>query len=156
MRKRLIIGIATIITGLLITQNISANLNENYQKPSEIISQLTNSFWEDNFDSYDVGSSMHGQGGWKGWDNNPNAAGYVSDVQSNSSPHSVEIAWFGGTAADLIYEFTGVSSGEWTFTAYQYIPSNFSGNTNFLLLNSYTDGGPYHWSNAVSFSIDCS
>ncbi|KYK24206.1 hypothetical protein AYK24_06440 [Thermoplasmatales archaeon SG8-52-4] len=27
--------------------------------------------WEENFDSYTDGSSMHGQGGWKGWDNDP-------------------------------------------------------------------------------------
>ena len=29
--------------------------------------------WSDNFDSYATGSQLHGQGGWKGWDNNPAA-----------------------------------------------------------------------------------
>jgi len=65
-----------------------------------------------------------------------------------------EIAWFEGTAAYLIHEFTGVSSGECIFTAYQYIPNDFSGETNFLLLNTYNNGGPYHWSNALAFNSD--
>jgi hypothetical protein len=33
--------------------------------------------WSDNFDSYELGSSMHGQGGWKGWDNDPTWTAYV-------------------------------------------------------------------------------
>ncbi len=146
--KTMIMGLVILFIGASVT--VGANMDKRSSGPY----QSTGIFWEENFDSYDLGSSMHGQGGWRGWDDNPDAAGYVSDVQAQSSPHSVEIAWFGATAADLIHEFTGVSSGEWTFTAYQYIPSDFSGETNFLLLNTYNDGGPYHWSNAVSFSSD--
>lgn len=150
--KTMIIGLVILFVGVSVLPSINANIEADgitREQPQPITV-----FWEDNFDSYDDGSSMHGQGGWKGWDNNPDAAGYVSDVQAQSSPHSVEIAWFEGTAADLIHEFTGVSSGEWTFTAYQYIPSDFSGITSFLLLNTYTDGGPYHWSNALAFNSD--
>ncbi len=146
--KTMIIGLVILFIGASVT--VGANMDKRSSGPY----QSTGIFWEENFDSYDLGSSMHGQGGWRGWDDNPDAAGYVSDVQAQSSPHSVEIAWFGATAADLIHEFTGVSSGEWIFTAYQYIPSDFSGETNFLLLNTFNDGGPHHWSNAVSFSSD--
>ena len=146
--KTMIIGLIILFIGASVT--VGANIDKRSSGPY----QSTYIVWEDNFDSYDLGSSMHGQGGWRGWDNNPDATGYVTDVQAQSSPHSVEIAWFGGTAADLIHEFTGVSSGEWIFTAYQYIPNDFSGETNFLLLNTYNDGGPHHWSNAVSFSSD--
>ena len=93
-------------------------------------------FWSDNFDSYDDESSMHGQGGWKGWDNNPASTAYVTSNRFNSSPHSLEIAWFSGVSADLVHEFSGVSSGNWTFKTLQYIPNDFSGDTNFLLLNT--------------------
>ena len=146
--KTMIIGLVILFIGASVT--VGANIDKRSSGPY----QSTDIVWEENFDSYDLGSSMHGQGGWKGWDDNPDATGYVTDVQAQSPPHSVEIAWFGDTAADLIHEFTGVSSAEWTFTAYQYIPSDFSGETYFLLLNTYNDGGPYHWSNAVSFSSD--
>ena len=146
--KTMIIGLVILFIGASVT--VGANIDKRSSGPY----QSTDLVWEENFDSYDLGSSMHGQGGWKGWDDNPDATGYVSDVQAQSSPHSVEIAWFEGTAADLIHELTGVNSAEWTFTAYQYIPSDFSGETYFLLLNTYNDGGPYHWSNAVSFSSD--
>ena len=30
----------------------------------------TNMNWSEDFDSYQTGSQMHGQGGWKGWANN--------------------------------------------------------------------------------------
>ncbi|MBK9233821.1 MAG: hypothetical protein IPO15_24020 [Anaerolineae bacterium] len=32
--------------------------------------------WSDNFDSYATGSQMHGQGGWKGWANDPAAGAH--------------------------------------------------------------------------------
>jgi len=139
------------VTGILIGASITtaAPQSQKYIQP-----QSLDIVWEENFDSYDLGSAMHGQGGWQGWDNNPDATGYVSDLYAQTSPHSVEIAYYEGTAADLVHQFTGVSSGQWTFTTYQYIPNDFTGKTNFLLLNTYNDGGPYHWSNAVSFNSD--
>ncbi len=71
------------------------------------------------------------------------------DVQAQSSPHSVEIV----DIVDLVHEFTGYNSGQWTFTAWNYIPSGYSGDASFLLLNTYSDGGPHennHWSNALT------
>ncbi len=104
--------------------------------------------WSENFDSYEVGSSMHGQGGWKGWANDPAATAYVSDVQSHSPANSVAIE----LASDLVHEYAGYTSGEWTYTAWQFIPNNFSGLTYFLLLNQYDDGGVNNnWSTQVSF-----
>jgi hypothetical protein len=38
------------------------------------------------------------------------------------------------------------------FTAWQYIPTGFTGQTYFILLNTYNDGGPYNWSCQVSFN----
>ena len=76
--------------------------------------------WEDDFDSYADGSSMHGQGGWKGWDNTPGATAYVTTAESRSSPNSISIAG----ASDLVHEYSGYTSGDYIYTAYVYIPSD--------------------------------
>lgn len=96
----------------------------------------------DNFDSYVAGSQLHGQGGWKGWDNSAGAGALVSSAFAYSSPNSVNIT--GGS--DLVRTFSGVTSGLWTFSIMQYIPSTSTGNSYFILLNQYNDGGPYDWS----------
>lgn len=104
--------------------------------------------WSDDFDSYANGSDMHGQGGWKGWDNDPTFGALVTDAQANSAPHSVEIVG----DSDLVRDtFTGITSGQWTLTAWQFIPAGFSGQTFFILLNTYADGGPNNWSTQVNF-----
>jgi hypothetical protein len=131
--------------------NINKSFNKNVNKPIYLDVE-----WSDNFDSYTLGQFLDGDaedGGWKGWDNNPIVGAYVVDNESRSSSHSVEIV----DDTDLIHEFSGISSGNWTFIAWQYIPSDFSGITNFLLLNTYEDGGPHanpDWSNALEFNSD--
>ncbi len=102
--------------------------------------------WIEDFDSYSYKSQIHGQGGWKGWNNNI-AYGAFINSPSFTMPHSVEIAG----ASDLIHEFSGYTSGEWQFSTYQYIPSTMTGIQYFLLLNQYSDTGPYNWSTQVSF-----
>lgn len=106
-------------------------------------------FVED-FDSYANGSQMHGQGGWKGWDNNPADGALVSSAQSSSAPHSVDIN--GGS--DLVHEFDGLTSGSHVLTAQQYIPTaSDSGTTYYILLNQYNDGTPYNWSVQMAFNL---
>src|SRR4030067_3611190 len=90
---------------------------------------------------------MHGQGGWKGWDNSPAAGALTSDDQARSVPNSVAILG----ASDLTHPYAGYTSGAWTYTAWQYIPTDFTGTSYFILLNTYNDGGPYNWSTEVSF-----
>jgi hypothetical protein len=104
--------------------------------------------WSDNFDSYANNTNLHGVGGWKGWDNSPAATAFVRDDQALSTPHSVEIM----TTSDLVQEYSGYTSGGWAYTTWQYIPSSFTGDTYFLLLNEYNDGGPYNWSTQVHFT----
>jgi hypothetical protein len=109
--------------------------------------------WADNFDSYETGSELHGQGGWHGWDGNASAGAKVSDAQALSSPNSAAIK----TPSDLVHEYEGYTSGQWTYTAWQYIPSEtFTGTerTFFILLNKYNDGGPYSWSSELRFRVD--
>ena len=153
MKKKIV---SIFVSMLLFVTVVSVTGAMNIEKASSMTPKSASTpVWSDDFDSYANGSPLHGQGEWKGWDNNPAVTAYVTNNQSRSSPHSVDIAWFSGVSADMVHEFSGVSSGNWTFTAWQYIPNDFSGETNFLLLNTYNDGGPHdnnHWSNAVKFS----
>lgn len=104
--------------------------------------------WSENFDSYALGSGLHGQGGWHGWDGNPSANAYVTDVHSLSAPHSVSITG----ASDIVQEYSGYTSGVWNYSVWQYIPVGFSGISYFILLNTYNNGGPYNWSTQIQFN----
>ncbi len=98
--------------------------------------------WSDNFDSYVAGQSLHGVNGWKGWDNDPAWTAYVVDDPFGDPPNSVEIAG----NSDLVREYPEATQGQWTYTAYMYVPGDFSGITYFIIQNVYNDGGPYAWS----------
>ncbi len=78
--------------------------------------------WSEDFDSYEDGSSMHGQGGWKGWYNDSTYTANVTSAKSRSSPHSVDIA----NDSDLVHEYSGYTSGEFVYTAWMYIPENIA------------------------------
>ena len=96
--------------------------------------------WADNFDGYTNGQLLDGtpdDGGWTGWADDPAAYGTVTDAEARSSPHSVEIA----VASDLVHEYEGYSSGQWIYTAWQYIPLDFEGISYFILLCGYDGGG---------------
>lgn len=103
--------------------------------------------WSDNFDSYATGSQMHGQGGWKGWDNSLAAGALTSSAQSSSAPNSVAILG----ASDLVRTFSGATSGQWIFAGRTYHETSFTGQSLFIMLNIYNDGGPYNWSAQVQF-----
>ena len=96
--------------------------------------------WADNFDGYTNGQLLDGtpdDGGWTGWADDPAAYGTVTDAEARSSPHSVEIA----VASDLVHEYEGYSSGQWIYTAWQYIPLDFEGMSYFIMLCGYDGGG---------------
>ena len=103
--------------------------------------------WMDNFDSYDDGQVLYHVGGWTGWNDDPDLAGVVSSAYSRSDPHSIEIA--GDT--DAIHEFSGVDSGQWTFSGWMYIPSDLTSLTSFIVQNEYQHGGPYQWAIEIHF-----
>lgn len=108
------------------------------------IPAIANAQWSDNFDSYAPGSinglgtgGANALGNWTGWANTPAAAGTVSTAQSFSAPNSQAI----GGGADSVQRYQGVTSGAWTYSAMQYIPTGATGTTYFILLNAYTVGG---------------
>ncbi|MCO5194516.1 MAG: S8 family serine peptidase [Anaerolineae bacterium] len=106
--------------------------------------------WMDNFDSYATGQDLQGVGGWKGWFNDPAASASTTDAQALSAPNSVDIVG----AADLVHEYS-VDDGFWTYTAYQYVPGNMTGDSFFILLNQYDDAGASNnWSVQVHMNGD--
>ena len=95
--------------------------------------------WSDNFDTYQNGQLLNGtsdDGGWKGWDNNTDAHGTVTDQHYRSGPYSNKIQ----DESNNVHEYD-IESGVFTYTAWQYIPTNFTGVTYFILLSNYYDGG---------------
>lgn len=118
------------------------------ESSGEIVQGVDLNF-NDHFDVYATDSQMHGQGGWRGWDNVPGAGAFTRSTQDRSAPNSVEIVG----AADLVHQFTGITAGTWTFTAWQYITAPFTGESYFILLNDYNepDGAPKNWSTQVKF-----
>lgn len=103
----------------------------------------------ENWDSYVVGTNVHGQGGWKGWLNDPNAGAFVDDAFSVSPSNSINIEG----PSDLVHEFSGYTSGFFTISAKMYIPGDFSGTTYFIFQNVYSDADPdsISWSTQVLF-----
>ena len=107
-------------------------------------------FFKETFDSYASGSQMHGQGGWKGWDNSPSAGALVTNTRSSSAPNSVIITG----SSDLVHEWTGLTSGRWEVSTMQFIPFGPTGTTYFILLNQYKDAtGPDNWSVQIPFNL---
>lgn len=102
--------------------------------------------WIETFDSYENGQFLDGtpdDGGWKGWGNDPELGAYVTGDQFRSSPHSLDVE--GPT--DLVHEFFGYTSGKWTFFTMVYVPSDYEGESAFLVLDYYSDDPDetLHW-----------
>ena len=104
--------------------------------------------WTENFDSYDSGSGLNGQGGWFCWDDNPAYDGYIYAGQSQSAPHSLVIE----PTSDMVQEFN-IMSGEATITAWNYIPTGSTGDQFFILLAVYM-GPDSEWALNMKFDSD--
>ena len=112
--------------------------------------------WSENFDSYETGSALIGQGGWFPWDGIAINTAYVRDDQSRSAPNSVEIKWTDTVNwVDMVHTFTDVNTGNWTFSAWLYVPSTMTGNSYFILMNKYVNGthNNQDWSLQLEFSV---
>ncbi|MCP4607984.1 MAG: hypothetical protein GY845_04640 [Planctomycetes bacterium] len=104
--------------------------------------------FSEDFESYANGSALHGQGGWKGWNNDSSAGAPVSSLYSYSGSNSVEVVG----SADLVHEFDH-AEGRWELSIMQYIPSGTKGNSWFILLNTYNDNGAQDWSVQLVFDL---
>jgi hypothetical protein len=99
--------------------------------------------FDERFDTYVTGSTIAGQGGWTTWDNSPTANTTVVNTQAFTIPNSLLIAGAGANGADIVHTFTGVTSGLWYAKARVFIPVTNTGETWFILLNTYTAGAPH-------------
>jgi len=121
---------------------------------SYFIDLLELPWWED-FDQYEgEDPSLHGQGGWAGWDDDPAFDAPFTSAQARSAPNSLDAS--GDT--DIVRTFAGADSGLWSFEAWQYIPSDFAvggggefAGSYFVLLNTYPASDPFDWSVQVQF-----
>ena len=104
-----------------------------------------NADWADDFDSYALGSGLHGQGGWEGWEGNPAWDAFVTAAFSQSSPHAVDI----NPSSDIVQQFAE-TTGQWVMSGWQYIPSGSTGQQYFILLNTYGIG-IHSWSLQILF-----
>lgn len=107
----------------------------------------------DNFESYSVGSDLHGQGDWTGWRGDTNAGALVSTNQAFSPTRSVNITG----DSDLVHTFSGATNGQWVFNTMQYIPSGSTGTTYVVLLNRYQSPygtGDLNWSVQIQNNMD--
>jgi hypothetical protein len=74
----------------------------------------------------------------------------VTADQARSTPHSVDIVG----DSDIVHEYVGVTSGQWVYTAWQYIPEDYLGQGDFILLSDYSDGGTNTWAVQLRFDAD--
>jgi len=136
--KTKIIGILVcmLLIATVLPAVVTMNINNDVTKHIEPQPISTSVVWSDDFDSYAAGSLLHGQGGWEAWDLITEYSPYVSDEQSRSAPNSVELKW-DETWSDIVHMFYGVNSGQWTITAWWFLPEEFTGGSNFVLHNKY-------------------
>ena len=97
---------------------------------------------------------MHGLHGWLGWNDDPTFDAMVTDEPARSAPHSVEV----NGATDIVHDYCTAGVGTWSYSAWQYLPTEFTsfGNdreagTYFIMLNSYDIKGPDRWSVQMQF-----
>ena len=104
--------------------------------------------WADDFDSYPLGGSIVGQGGWREFNGVPGGSSFVSNTKALSAPHSVATRRFSNT----IREFSGYTSGRWIFKAQVYVPSSTTDEFWFQFMSFYKDNGPYFWAASIELN----
>jgi hypothetical protein len=79
----------------------------------------------------------------------------VSSAQSNSGANSIEIAG----DSDLVHPMCSDDFGAWSYSAWQYIPSDFASGGGgalagswFILMDQYNDAGPVHGALQMQFN----
>ncbi len=112
------------------------------------VTETPDTDWVEPFEAYEMESQLHGQGGWKGWDNSSAYGALVSGTQKHAGEKSVAIVG----SSDLVHEYAGYTTGTWAYSAWQFVPADFSGAQYFIMLNTYNDGGAKKWCVQVSFS----
>lgn len=92
--------------------------------------------WAEDFQSYALGSNITGQGGWEGW----NAGATAATISAAHPKFAGDQAVLMATDDDLVHQYSGYTSGQYQYTAWQYIPSNHVTDsvTYFIMMNKYS------------------
>lgn len=108
--------------------------------------------WSEDFQSYDAGSRITGQGGWTGWDGDTSFLAEVSTEHAKFTGDKVLKAFAGN---DMVQQYTGYDAGAWVYKAKQYIPAerHGTGNTFLILMNNYNIGGNKGWGLQLAFDL---
>ncbi len=144
-----VIGLTVLLLGA------GAVLGQTTKSATSPIMAPLNPNWTENFDSYETDSALMGQGGWFPWDGIAINTGYVRDAEARSTPNSAEIKWTDTVNwVDMVHAFSGYTTGNWTFTAWLFVPSTMTGNSYFILMNKYVNGthNNQDWSLQLVFS----
>lgn len=150
--KTLVIGFIILFIGASALPIVGSQTQQ-IQPELNVMNPASMRGWSDDFSAYTLGQFLDGDtsdGGWKGWDNDPQYGAFVVDDQELSVPHSVEVV----DNVDLVHEFGGYTAGQWTFTTWIYVPDDFIGNSYFILLSDYTDGAGQDNKWAVQLRFD--
>ena len=86
-----------------------------------------------------------------GWNENEfRGRADVTDEQASSAPNSLHLR----VTSDVVKLVEGVTSGRWAIRGEVYIPSDHTGTTWFILLNTYSHGGPRNWSTELAWNTE--
>lgn len=95
----------------------------------------------EDFESYEVGAGMLGNGLFTTWDEDPGVDGAIADAQAASGTKSLMIE----SNDDVIVLLTE-TEGLVEVKAKMYVPADHVGNKYFIIMNEYTHvSGPYQW-----------
>jgi hypothetical protein len=111
----------------------------------------------DNFDSYAVGDVCP-QSTWEPWTAGADVCGEVTDEVTFSGGRSLliqgAVGGSGGAGDDTVHQFSGITSGQWSFSAMTYLPSSAFGKSSFILLNTFPATANQHWSVVIELDSD--
>ena len=109
----------------------------------------------DGFETYIAGTQLHHINGWAGWDDSQPQAALVSTAHARDGSRCVDIVGTPSSAncIDQVRTYSQ-TSGQWRFTAWQYIPTGATGGTYLILMNMYAPGGVKYWSTQVYFDLN--
>lgn len=105
------------------------------------------------FDSLPAGADANGANGWQGWNNVAADAGVISSDFAYEGPNSLLITGY----TDAVQTFTGATSGQWSLSTKQYIPSGQKGLQYIMILNTYADNAMNNagmWSTQLKFNLN--
>lgn len=99
--------------------------------------------WNDDFESYSVGTALFDVNGWSAWFNNAAYAGIVSDTEARSGANSMQVdPLLGGP----VYQLSDFISGAWTVKLSQYAPSALTSlPPHVSVMNTYAHRGGGIW-----------